>query len=72
MELLPEFSGWRTPGVRAGDIQVDHEPESDEVGAMGEVSDIEDGSWANATVEDDIAGQLFELDSLRPDPVPYK
>ena len=71
MESLPGFSGWRTPGMHAGDILVDHEPESDEVsGAMGEVSNMEDRTWANDAVEDDIADQLFELDSLRPDPVP--
>ena len=67
MESLLQFSGWRTPGVRAGAILVDHEPESNE--ATHEVGDMED--W-DAAVEDHIADQLFELDSLRPDPVPYK
>jgi hypothetical protein len=76
MESLPQFSGWTTLGVHAGEILVDHEPESDDGG------DMEDGTWVDAAVEDAamedaavedaIADQLFELDNLQPDPIPYE
>jgi hypothetical protein len=73
MESLPQFSGWRTPGVCAGEILVDHEPESDEDGGdIGEVGDMEDRTLSDAAMEDEIADQLFELDTLHPDSVPYK
>jgi hypothetical protein len=72
MESLPRFSGWRTPGVRVGDILMDPRPESDEDGgAMGEVDNMDHRTVADAAVEDDIGDQLFGLDNLHPDPIPY-
>jgi hypothetical protein len=59
MELLPGFSGCRTPGVCAGEILVDPRPEDDEYkDAMGEVDNMEDGIVADAAVKDDIGGQF--------------
>ena len=72
MESLPDFSGWRTPGVRAGDDLGDPGPEGDEDGgAVGEFDNIENESLADAAVEDEIVDQLFGLDNLRSDPIPY-
>ena len=70
MECLSGFTGWRTFGVRAG--VVDPGSESDGDGAMGE-DNTEDWTAgdADAAVEDAIGDQLFNLDNLLPDPVPY-
>lgn len=73
IESLPGFSGWRTFGVRTGEVLVDPGPESDEDG--GPIAEIEDDSTedevVDAAVEDDIGDQLFALDNIRSDPILY-
>ena len=68
MELLPDFTGWRTPGMRAGGNSMDPGPETDEDGGiMGEFDNMVHWTVADAAVEDDIGDQLLSLDNLRPD-----
>ena len=70
MECLSGFTGWRTPGMRAGVAAPGSESDGD--GTMGEDT-MEDWMMgdADAAVEDAIGDQLFSLDNLLPDPVPY-
>ena len=69
MESLPGFSGWRTPGVRAGGISMGPSPKNNEDGgAINESDNMEHGYVADAAVEDDVLDKLFVLDNLHPDP----
>ena len=68
MELLPDFTGWRTPGMQAGSKLIDPGPEADEdSGIMGELNGMVQWTVANAAMEDDIEDQLLGLDNLCPD-----
>ena len=71
MQLLPGFSGRRTPGVRVGSILEDPRSESDgDGGAIGEDDNTDHETMSDAAVEDEIGDTIFDLDHLRPDSVP--
>lgn len=72
MQLLPGFSGWRTPGMRAGSILEDPRSESDGDGcAIGEDDIMDYETMSDAAVEDEIGDTIFNLDNFHPDSVPY-
>ena len=72
MEALSGFTGRKTFGVRAGDISVDPGTESDEDHWIDANADDDgDADDNDAAVEDEIGEQLFGLDNLCPDPIPY-
>ncbi len=71
LELLPDFTGWRTPGMQAGGNLMDPGPETDEDGGiMGEFDNMVHWTVADAAMEDDIGDQLLGLDNLHPSMLP--
>ena len=73
MQLLQGFNRQTTPGVQAGSILEGPTSETDEDSSVMDVIDMmEHGIVADAAVEDEIRDQLFCLDNLRPDSVPYQ